>query len=189
MLFRSKPERILEFSEKDLDYNSLSELLSQLYRFVSTSKNHEILSTVGAEARQKIVFSNSKINHRLNNTIIYFLKQEILMIYKKYSSESDRKPTMDELDQVEIVNHLINIQKDRQTEMMGKRKSLTPKDVSLGYFHLIMHKIALLCKFEKRNLNRSNTPIEEISLSTVEYKFIYDYLEYFDLLEIGRAHV
>lgn len=183
---RSKDERLSEFSQIDLDFNSLSELLFQLRRFISTSKLHEISSTVGASSRTKILFSDSIINQRLNQTLIDFLKEEILLIYNKYASKSDRIPSHEELELIEIVDHLIDIQNIRQQEIMGKRKSLKPKDVSLGYFHLIMHKIILLCKWEKRKLNQSKAPIDDTSLNAAEYKFIYSYLEYFDLLEYDK---
>ena len=113
---RNKSERLSEFSQIDIDFNSLYELLVQLRRFVSTSKLHEISSIVGATSRTKILFSDSIINQRLNQTLIDFLKEEILMIYNKYASKSDRIPTLEELDQIEIVDHLIDIQNIRQQE-------------------------------------------------------------------------
>lgn len=169
--------------ENDRLYFKWKSLCVQLIRLIerSDSANQKIFSTDGeGRDRYEIIDSTDEATS-IEQIVIFHLKKDLCDFQNKYKSDNQDSTTLEEID-LEYLKDALERSKQLEEEVVGISKG-RKMDVEMQISHMCIQELSFLLRIDELiNCQEKLGSLQNIKLSSDDYRFIYAFLSYFDLL-------
>lgn len=171
------------FEKEDQDYELWKELCLQLERlFKHENIGAYFYKNKATSPMEKFIFSSVDVRRNFPHHIIPYLIDDLCDFENKYGYSV--KP---EGITIETIQQRLKDLKVSEYVMFGTNSGTKITPLAL-HSRLLTYKLSFLLRIDRLLCDPTVLRIDDITLKTDEHKFIYNYLEFFDLLEYKKSN-
>lgn len=179
----TSPKNKAKDEENDKLYLKWKSLCEQLILLIerSNSANQKIFSSDGEGRNRHEIIDSTDTATNIEQIVILHLKKDLCDFQNKYKHENQDKTTIKEID-LEYLKDALERSRKKEEEEVGISKG-REMDVEMLISHMCIQELSFLLRIDALiNCKEKMISLQEIKLTNDDFRFIYTFLEYFDLL-------
>lgn len=168
---------------KDVKYLRWKTLCEQLIVLIerSESNNHRIYSTDGEGRNRTKIVDSTGVICSIEQLIILHLKQDLCNFQNTHKSAEQSETLLEDID-LGYLKDLLELSRQKEEYEIGISKG-REMDISMLISHMCIQELSFLLRIDSLiNQGQDKTSLHTIKLTNDDFRFIYNFLDFFDLV-------